>query len=147
MGTAFVSTSGGGRAVRRRTGNEWRAVARHFGRIRLTMFVGAIALGFATELALALVGATLREVSISSAAIIVAANMTVPMLVWTQWTRRTPLARALEIAASVGVATAAAIALYDIGAIPSEAVLVVQQVVMLPAMFGTMLWRAESYTR
>ena len=122
-----------------------RAVLRQFGRVRLAMFVGALALGFGSELALNLAGASLADVSISAGAAIVAANMVIPMLVWSQRRARLPLARAAEIAASVAFATLVAIALYAGGTISAEAVLVVQQLVMLPSMLGVMVWRADAY--
>ena len=143
--TLVTPTARRSAATRARTGGEWRGVLRRFGRVRLAMFIGAVALGSGLELALKLFGATGTDVSISVGAALVAFNMIVPMLVWSRRKARLPLARAAEIAASVVLATGVAIALHDAAAISSEAVLVVQQLMMLPAMLGAMLWRADSY--
>ena|SRR5215208_2166440 len=146
MGTAAITSRSRRPAVARgATGGAWRPVLRQFGRVRLAMFVGALALGFSSELALKLAGVSLGDVSISAGAAIVAVNMSLAMVGWVWRQPQLPLRRAAEIAASLAFATAFAIALYQARAITAEAVLVVQQLVMLPSMFGVMLWRADSW--
>jgi hypothetical protein len=44
------------------------------------------------------------------------------------------------------VPTGIVIALHWLGAVPGDAVLAVQHVVMIPAMLGVMLWRYEHFS-
>jgi hypothetical protein len=47
--------------------------------------------------------------------------------------------------ASMVVPTAIVILLHWLGAVPADAVLLIQHVVMIPAMVAVMLWRYEHY--
>jgi hypothetical protein len=76
---------------------------------------------------------------------VMAVNMTVPMVWWMHY-RGHPVQRSMEMAASMLVPTAVVIVLYWLAAIPSSDVMMVQHVVMIPAMVGVMLWRYEHYS-
>jgi flagellar biosynthetic protein FliP len=72
--------------------------------------------------------------------------MTVPMVAWMHYWHRMPVGRSIEMTLSMILPTAGAVALYWLGAIASDGVLIVQHVVMIPAMLAVMLWRREAYS-
>jgi hypothetical protein len=71
-------------------------------------------------------------------------NMTVPMVGWMHYRGHGARDNA-EMAASMIVPTGIAIALSLLGVIAEDAVLLVQHLVMLPAMVGVMLLRYDHY--
>ena len=127
-----------------RAGHRRRRFAGHVGEMLLAMFAGMLVLGGVVAGALALAGTSLDKGSASVTAAVMAFNMTVPMVAWMHY-RRQPIARSAEMAAAMVVPTVAAIALYWVGVLSSEAVPAVQHAVMIPAMVGVMLWRYDHY--
>ena len=121
-----------------------RRFALHVGEMLLVMVAGMVVLGGALELGLALAGTSLSKASAAVAAAVMGFNMTAPMVWWMR--RRGHGARdSAEMAGSMIVPTALAIALYLVGALAEHAVLTVQHVVMIPAMVGVMLFRYDHY--
>lgn len=129
-----------------RTRSGRRAFALHLAEMLIAMFVGMVALGGIIEGALALAGGSLADASASLAAVVMAVNMTVPMIWWMHY-RGHPARHRVEMAASMVVPTAVVIALDWLGAIPSNSVIMAQHVVMVSAMVGVMLWRYDHYSR
>jgi len=111
----------------------------------IAMVAGMVVLGGAVEGALALVGASLSDGPASLAAAVMAVNMTVPM-VWWMHHRGHPAQHNVEMAASMVVPPAVVIALDWLAVIASGSVMMVQHVVMIPAMVAVMLWRYEHYS-
>jgi flagellar biosynthetic protein FliP len=79
------------------------------------------------------------------AAFAMAFNMTVPMVLWMRY-RGHSWERGVEMAAAMNVPVLPLLVLYWFGAIPSEGVLGLQMMLMLPAMLGVMLFRKEEYS-
>jgi hypothetical protein len=132
-----------GAAARTRRGPK--AFALHFGEMVLAMVLGMVVLGGAVEGGLALVGTSLSDAPASISAAVMAVNMTLPMVGWMRY-RGHPAQHNVEMAASMVVPTAIAIGLHWLGAIASDGVMVIQHVVMIPAMLGVMLWRYDHYS-
>jgi hypothetical protein len=128
-----------------RTRSGPRAFGLHLAEMLIAMLVGMVALGGAIEGTLALAGGSLADASASLAAVVIAVNMTVPMIWWMHY-RGHPARHNVEMAASMVVPTAVVIALDWLGAIPSNSVIMAQHVVMVPAMVGVMLWRYDHYS-
>jgi hypothetical protein len=72
-------------------------------------------------------------------------NMTVPMVLWMRY-RGHSWERGGEMAIAMNVPVLPLLVLYAFDAIPSEAVLGLQMMLMLPAMLGVMLYRKEEYS-
>jgi hypothetical protein len=111
----------------------------------LAMLLGMLVLGGTIEGALQILGTSLSDAPTSVSAAVMAVSMTAPMVAWMHY-RGHALQQSVEMAASMVVPTAFAIALYWLGSISAHGVMVVQHVVMIPAMVGVMLWRYEHYT-
>src|ERR687896_1581362 len=122
-----------------------RAFARHFGEMVLAMLLGMLVLGGVAELAFAAVGSSLSDQSGGAQVMVMAFNMTVPMVVWMSY-RGHAKARNAEMAMSMIVPSVAAAVLAWGGVLESAAALGVQHAVMIPAMLGVMLWRYEDYS-
>jgi hypothetical protein len=122
-----------------------RAFALHLIEMLSAMALGMLVLEGAVHGALALIGASLSDAPTSLAAGVMAVNMTVPMVWWMRY-RGHPVQHSAEMAASMVVPTAVVIALYWLGAISSESVMLLQHVIMVPAMVGVMLWRYDHYS-
>jgi hypothetical protein len=116
----------------------------HLGEMMVAMVAGMVVLGGALEGALALIGASLSDASATVAATVMAFNMTAPMVWWMRY-RGHPARHSAEMAASMVVPTAFVIALHWLGVVSADAVLLIQHVVMVPAMVAVMLWRYEHY--
>jgi hypothetical protein len=123
-----------------------RAFVRHLAEMLIAMLLGMLVLGGAVEGALALTGAGLSDASASLGAAVMAFTMTAPMVVWMRY-RGHPVRHSAEMAASMVVPTAVVIALDWLDTIPSGNVMMVQHVVMIPAMVAVMLWRYDHYSR
>ena len=122
-----------------------RAFARHFGEMVLAMLLGMLVLGGVAELAFAAAGSGLSDQSGGAQVMVMAFNMTVPMVVWMSY-RGHAKARNAEMAMSMIVPSVAAAVLAWGGVLESAAALGVQHAVMIPAMLGVMLWRYEDYS-
>jgi hypothetical protein len=121
------------------------AFARHLAEMLIAMTLGMLVLGGVIAGALALVGASMSDAPESVSAAVMAVNMTVPM-VWWMHHRGHPVQHSVEMGASMIVPTAVVIALYWLAVIPSSGVMMLQHVVMIPAMVAVMLWRYEHYS-
>jgi hypothetical protein len=122
-----------------------RAFARHFGEMVLAMLLGMLVLGGLAELAFALSGSSLSDQPGGTQVMLMAFNMTVPMVLWMRH-RGHAAARNVEMALSMIVPSVAAAALAWAGAIGTGAALGIQHAVMIPAMLGVMLWRYQEYS-
>jgi hypothetical protein len=123
-----------------------RAFGLHVAEMLIAMSLGMLVLGGAIHGTLQLMGASLSDAPASVSATVMAVTMTAPM-VWWMHHRRHPARRSVEMAASMVVPTAVAIALHWLGAISSDGVMLLQHAVMIPAMVGVMLWRYDHYSR
>jgi flagellar biosynthetic protein FliP len=128
----------------RRSRSPRRRFALHVGEMLIAMFAGMLVLGGAIAGVLALAGTGLGDASAAVEASVMAFTMTVPMVWWMNH-RGHPARRSVEMAGSMIVPTAVVIALHLVGAVSGHSVLMIQHVVMIPAMVGVMLWRYEHY--
>jgi len=101
-------------------------------------------LGGALEGLLALAGTSVAHASPPATASIMAFNMTAPMVWWMRF-RGHPARHNAEMAGSMIVPTALVLALHWLGVVAGDSVLLIQHVVMIPAMVGLMLARFEHY--
>lgn len=129
----------------RRPGHQWR-FARHYGVMLVLMFAGMAVLGGLAELMLMPFGQSMNEAAPPVMASVMAVTMTVPMVGWMHLRHRMPVARSVEMTASMVVPTVLAVVLHALAMIGSDAVLVVQHLVMLPAMLAVMVWRYDAYS-
>ena len=142
-----VTTAPGMRRLRAAGTRSGRAVfALHLAEMLLAMLLGMLVLGGAAEGALRLNGGSLSDMPAGLHAAVMAAEMTVPMVLWMRY-RGHPVRHNVEMAASMVAPTALVIALHWLSAIPSGSVMLVQHAVMIPAMVSVMLWRYEHYSR
>ena len=121
-----------------------RAFALHFGEMLLAMVAGMVVLGGVVAAGLAVAGTSLSAGPAWVSAAVMGFSMTVPM-VWWMDRRGHDVRMNAEMAGSMIVPTILAIALSLAGAIAEDSVLLIQHVVMVPAMLGVMLWRYEHY--
>ena len=117
----------------------------HLGEMLIAMFLGMLVLGGAVEIALLAAGGSLGDAPGSLQAAVMAVTMTAPMVWWMSY-RGHPKSHNVEMAASMIVPSAIVIVLNWVGAISSDAVLVAQHAVMIPAMVAVMLWRYDHYS-
>jgi hypothetical protein len=115
--------------------------ARHFAEMMLAMFLG---MG-AVYGALALAGVSLTGEAIALRATVMTASMTVPMVMWMTYRGHAAM-RSAEMAGAMVVPTVLALGLHWLGALASGGVMLVEHVVMIPAMLGVMLLRYEHYS-
>ena len=125
-----------------------RRFARHFLEMVGVMTLGMFVLGVAfRQLHILLFGsgfAAAWDDHVLLAAFAMAFNMTVPMVFWMRY-RGHSWERGGEMAAAMNLPLLPALVLYWLGAIPSEGVLGLQMMLMIPAMLGAMLYRKEEY--
>lgn len=121
-----------------------RAFAFHLGEMMIAMVAGMVVLGGALEGILTVAGASLSDAPAALSAAAMAFNMTVPMVWWMRY-RGHPARHNTEMAGSMVLPTAIVIALHWLGLVPGDAVLLVQHLVMVPAMVAVMLWRYDHY--
>lgn len=121
----------------------------HFFEMVGVMTVGMCVLGVAfRQLHILLVGsgfAAAWDDHVLLAAFAMAFNMTVPMVLWMRYCGHT-WERCGEMAFAMNLPLLPTLVLYGLGAIPSEAVLGLQMMLMIPAMLGAMLYRKEEYS-
>jgi hypothetical protein len=126
-----------------------RRFARHFFEMVGVMTLGMFVLGVAfRQLHILLLGsgfAAAWDDHVLLAAFAMAFNMTMPMVLWMRY-RGHSWERGGEMAAAMNLPVLPALLLYWIGAIPSEGVLGLQMMLMIPAMLGAMLYRKEEYS-
>ena len=121
-----------------------RAFVRHFGEMLLAMFVGMAVLGGLAALIFSAAGSSLDDASGAVRVLIMGVSMTAPMVAWMRH-RGHDAARTGEMAGSMIVPSLIAALLAAGGVLGSDAALVLQHVVMIPAMLGVMLWRYDAY--
>ena len=124
--------------------SPWRAWSFHLAEMMVAMIAGMVVLGGALEGLLSFVGMSLSEAPAAVTASIMAFNMTAPMA-WLMRYRGHAARHNAEMAGSMILPTALVIALHWLGLVPGDAVLLIQHVVMVPAMIGIMLARFEHY--
>jgi hypothetical protein len=121
-----------------------RAFVLHVGEMMAVMVAGMVVLGGVVAGALALAGTSLSGASEHVSALVMGFNMTVAMVWWMHYRGHGARDNA-EMAASMIVPTGIAIALSVAGLIAEDAVMLVQHLVMIPAMVGVMLLRYDHY--
>jgi flagellar biosynthetic protein FliP len=124
--------------------NPWRAWSFHLAEMMFAMIAGMVVLGGALEGLLSLAGASLDDASATAMAGVMAFNMTAPMVWWMHY-RGHAARHNLEMAGSMIVPTAIVIGLHLLDLVPADSVLLIQHVVMIPAMIGVMLARFEHH--
>ena len=126
-----------------------RRFVRHFFEMVGVMMLGMVALGAAFgalhELAFGSGFAAAWRDHVGLAAFAMAFNMTVPMVLWMRY-RGHSWERGGEMAAAMNVPLLPAFVLYGLGVIPSEGVLGLHMILMIPAMLGAMLYRKQEYS-
>jgi len=123
-----------------------RAFARHFGGMLIAMFLGMLVLGGLATLLFALAGSSLSDQPGGTRVMLMAFDMTVPMVAWMSYGGQAS-ARKVEMASSMVVPSLLAATLAWGGVLGAEAALGVQHAVMIPAMLGVMVWRYEHYSQ
>jgi hypothetical protein len=130
----------------RRPSQSTRHFIRHYIEMVVAMFAGMAVLGLPAGWALGAVGSSWSQLTDSAPALmllLMATTMTVPMVAWMRY-RGHGRAASSEMAASMLIPTAGVIALLglvdDVGML-----LMVEHVVMLPAMLVAMLLRRDEY--
>jgi hypothetical protein len=128
-----------------RTRSGPKRFALHLAEMLVAMLLGMLVLGGAIEGVLQVLGTSLSDAPTSVSAAVMAVTMTVPMVGWMHYRGHSPQ-QSLEMAGAMVVPTGIAIVLYWLGSISAHGVMIVQHVVMIPAMVGVMLWRYEHYS-
>jgi flagellar biosynthetic protein FliP len=82
---------------------------------------------------------------VSVVALVMALDMTVPMVGWMRY-RGHDWARGAEMAGAMFVPTLLLLCLLEVGATAGDSLIGLQHALMLPAMLGVMLWRRAAYT-
>ena len=124
--------------------SPWRAWSFHLAEMMIAMIAGMVVLGGSLEGVISLAGASLDDTSANVMAAIMAFNMTAPMVWWMHY-RGHDARHNVEMAGSMIVPTAIVIGLHLLGLVAADSVLLIQHVVMVPAMVGVMLARFEHY--
>ncbi|MGZ8740006.1 MAG: hypothetical protein ACXWZ8_05370 [Gaiellaceae bacterium] len=126
-----------------------RRFLRHLFEMIVVMMLGMCVLGAAFgafhELAFGSGFAAAWRDHVVLAAFAMAFNMTVPMVLW-MFYRGHSWERSGEMAAAMNALVLPLLVINWFGAIPSEGVLGLQMMLMLPAMLGVMLFRKEEYS-
>jgi hypothetical protein len=140
MSTTTVHTAPANRSARQ--------FVRHYVEMVIAMFAGMIVLGLPAEAGLRLLGTSSHEIQDAAPAVALlgmAVVMTVPMVAWMRY-RGHAWRPCHEMAASMIVPTIAIIGLMWAGVMTDFGTLMmVEHVVMLPAMLGVMLLRIDEY--
>ena len=127
-----------------------RHFIRHYVEMVAAMFAGMAVLGIPATLALGAFGVTSAELRADAPALVLVGmgvTMTVPMVAWMRY-RGHGWAPSNEMAASMLIPTAAAIAMLGLGVLTDiGTLLTIEHVVMLPSMLVAMLLRRDEYSR
>lgn len=121
-----------------------RAFARHFGEMVLAMLVGMLVLGGLARVGFAIFGSSLSDQPAGLRVMLMAFDMTVPMVAWMSY-RGHGRARNAEMAASMIVPSLFAAILAWTGALELGGAMALQHSAMIPAMLAVMLWRYGEY--
>jgi hypothetical protein len=126
-----------------------RRFVRHYVEMVVAMFLGMLVLGEPAMLALGAAGVSSAELTADAPALMLlgmGVTMTVPMVSWIRY-RGHGWAPSTEMAASMLIPTAGAIGVLWIGLVEDiGTLLVIEHVVMLPAMLVAMLLRRDEYS-
>jgi hypothetical protein len=130
-------------------GMRTRPFLRHLLEMIVVMMLGMCVLGAAFgafhELAFGSGFAAAWRDHVVLAAFAMAFNMTVPMVLWMRY-RGHRWQRGGEMAVAMNLPVLPLLLLYWLGPIPSQGVLGLQMMLMLPAMLAAMLYRKEEYS-
>jgi hypothetical protein len=119
--------------------------ARHYAEMVIVMFAGMAVIGMPAAMALSGLGVELRDEAPAVLLLGMGITMTVPMVAWMRL-RGHGWRASNEMAASMMVPTFGVIALLALGLVVDvDALLVIEHVVMLPAMLAVMLLRRDEY--
>ena len=124
----------------------WLRFARHFAEMMIAMFLGMAILAPAFDLLLLPFGTVVGDGSIGVVTGMMAIHMTIPMVAWMHFHHRMPVARSAEMTAAMFLPTIAALVLHEAGQISAHGVMIVQHLLMVPAMLAAMLWRRAAYS-
>ena len=116
----------------------------HFAEMLVVMFAGMGVFSGLAAVGFHLAGTSLTDQPGPVRVMLMGVNMAIPMALWMSF-RGHPAARNLEMAGSMLAPSAAAALLVWWGALGAMGGMVVQHVVMVPAMLGVMLWRYDEY--
>jgi hypothetical protein len=124
---------------------SWRRFARHYVLMVVAMYAGMLVLDpvYTAVTAQAGYADPWAELPVTSA-MVMAVNMTVPMVLLMVRHHHGPL-RIAEMAASMVVPTLAAAALHALGILAAEHVMTIAHLAMFPAMLAVMLLRYRHY--
>jgi hypothetical protein len=132
-----------------RFGKPSRRFLRHFAEMLVVMMLGMVVLGAAFgelhKLAFGSGYAAAWRDHVGLAALAMAFNMTVPMVLWMRY-RGHSWERGGEMAAAMNLPLLPAFVLYAFDAIPARGVLGMQMMLMIPAMLAAMLYRKQEYS-
>jgi hypothetical protein len=124
-----------------------RHFLRHYAEMVAVMFAGMGVLWLPSELALGAFGSGWSELSDAGMLSLMAATMTVPMVAWMRLRMGHGWQPSLEMAGAMIVPTLAAIGILAAGiAEDAGAVMLLEHVAMLAAMFGVMALRPGEYS-
>ncbi len=130
------------------TNRSVRQFVRHYIEMVIAMFAGMVVLGLPAEVGLRLLGTSTDELRTTAPEVVLlgmAVVMTVPMVAWMRHRGHT-WRPCHEMAASMIVPTGAIIGLLRAGVMTDFGTLMmVEHVVMLPAMLAVMLLRIDEY--
>jgi hypothetical protein len=119
--------------------------ARHYAEMVIAMFAGMAVLGMPAAMAIGGLGVELRDEAPAALLLGMGITMTVPMVAWMR-IRGHGWRASNEMAASMMVPTLGVVALLAFGLVEDVgALLVIEHVVMLPAMLAVMLLRRDEY--
>jgi hypothetical protein len=132
--------------VRTLTDRPAARYARHYAEMVVAMLVGMMALGMPVDMALRGAGVELADEAPGALLLGMGITMTVPMVAWMRY-RGHGWPASNEMAASMMIPTIGVIALLAAGLVEDTGtLLVIEHVVMLPAMLAVMLLRWDEYT-
>lgn len=126
-----------------------RHFIRHYSEMVLAMVAGMVLIGIPAERGLELIGSSSHELQHSApwlAMLAMATMMTVPMVALMRW-RGHAWRPCSEMAASMYLPAVLAIALLEAGLVEFMPAMMLEHVVMLPAMLVAMLLRPSEYMR
>jgi hypothetical protein len=120
--------------------------ARHYAEMLAAMLVGMMVLGMPADMALSGLGVELADEAPAALLFGMGVTMTVPMVAWMRY-RGHGWPASNEMGASMMIPTLGVIALLAAGLVEDTGtLLMIEHVVMLPAMLAVMLLRWDEYT-
>jgi hypothetical protein len=123
-----------------------RAFARHFVEMVAAMLIGMAVFGGLATAIFAAAGSGLGDQSVGLRVTLMGVYMTVPMVAWMKY-RGHGAARNAEMGASMMVPSLVVAAVAWTAGTEAGLALGIQHTIMIPAMFGVMLWRYTEYAR